>query len=84
MFFKMQERVQKEIMKGVKPVPYNQRVKLSLLLDAPMDTSMSPNAILGYQKTYAQGAAGQGVDTGSAKDVRIANDMQSDVNKLMG
>lgn len=80
---KIQDRVQKEIMSGVKPVPYQQRIKLSLLLQAPMDISISPANILNYQKTFVSPES-QGIDPNNKKEMAVAQSMASDVDKLMG
>lgn len=81
-FFKMQEKIQNEMVKGVKPVPYNQRLKLSLLMDAPMDTSMTPQSILNYQKSFVRPQAQ--IDPSNVKEMKVAEEMASDVQKLMG
>ncbi len=83
LFEKIQERVQKEIISGVKPVPYQQRIKLSLLLQAPMDISVSPQNILNYQKTFLS-PENQGIDPNNKKEMAVAQSMASDVDKLMG
>lgn len=54
----MQQKVQQSVIHGVKPMEYGKRVKLSLLMDAPMDVSMAPESIGYYQKFYAQDASG--------------------------
>lgn len=48
----IQEKVQKAVISGVKPLPYQKRVKLSLLMEAPMDTSLMRESVQGYQKTF--------------------------------
>ncbi len=45
-------KVQEAVVSGVEPLNYGQRVKLSLLMDAPMDTSMTPRAIAYYQQVF--------------------------------
>lgn len=77
----MVSRVQQEVMNGVDPIPYSQRIKLSLLMDAPMDDSVTPQAVQQFQANYA--APDDAIDKGNAKDVKIAEDTKSDVQKLM-
>lgn len=79
---KIQQKVQGQVLKGVKPISYQHRIKLSLLMDAPMDSSMTGQAILDFQKSYV--APQQNVDMSSIKDVHVAKEMASDVQKLMG
>ena len=49
----IQMKVQDAVINGVEPLPYKERAKLSLLLDAPMDTSMTGRAVAYYQEAYA-------------------------------
>lgn len=52
--FKMiQQKVQEAVVSGVDPLPYTERVKLSLLVDAPLDTSLDAAAITYYQGAFA-------------------------------
>lgn len=54
---KIYEQIQKRIINYVaekpKNVPYQARLKLSLLMGAPFDASLSPQSIQAYQGTYA-------------------------------
>lgn len=77
----MVNKVQQSVINGVDPIPYAQRVKLSLLMDVPMDSSMTPESVKGFQQNFAE--QDQSIDKSNAKDVKIAEDTYSDVQKLM-
>jgi hypothetical protein len=48
----IRRKVQETAIGGAKPLSYAQRIKLSLLLDQPLDPSLQPEAITGMQATY--------------------------------
>ena len=56
----MQDRVQKAAINETIELTYDQRLKLSLLMDAPMDSSLNNNSIQYFQQTH-QLSAGQNV-----------------------
>jgi len=78
----MKDRMQNQILKGPMVVPYNNRAKLSLIMEAPMDVSFEPKKMLGYQETWSNQE--DMVDETNAAEVNVAGDMASDVEKLMG
>ncbi len=82
MYEQFKNRVIMSAMTGSKPLSYEKRMKLSLLLETPLDVSMSPKSILGYQKTFSMMM--NQIDPNNKKEVRIAQDMASDVQKIMG
>lgn len=45
-------KIQSAVVDGVKPLTYAQRVKLSLLIDAPLDVSLEPRAVAYYQEAH--------------------------------
>jgi len=78
----MKDRMQNQIMKDPMTVPYNNRAKLSLIMEAPMDVSFEPQKMLGYQETWLNQE--DMIDENSAAEVNVAGEMASDVEKLMG
>ncbi len=78
----MKDRMQNHILKNPMVVPYNNRAKLSLIMESPMDVSFEPKKMLGYQETWSQQE--DMVDENSAAEINVAGEMASDVEKLMG
>jgi hypothetical protein len=79
----MQRKVQDAVVSGVEPMAYNQRVKLSLLMDAPMDTSLESRSVAYYQQVFANADQTQEPQPqGQKLKVDIAGDMMSDSDRL--
>lgn len=78
----MKMRMQDTVLKGVKPVSFNTRAKLSMIMEAPMDIAFTPSKMLSYQENWS--GPDETVDEDNQKEVNIAEDMQSDVDKIMG
>lgn len=79
----IQSKVQTAVVSGVKPLAYAQRLKLSLLLDAPMDQSLTPQAINYYQEPYvAQQAAAAEQSTGGGPAVDISKAYMSQADRI--
>jgi hypothetical protein len=74
----VQDKVHDAVLNGVEPVPYQSRVQLSLLMDEPMDQSMTPKSIAEYQATYAPQEEAQG----GGQELNIADTGATDVQKL--
>lgn len=78
----IKNRVIKESMQGIKPISYNKRAKLSMLFETPLDPSQTPQAVWGYQKAFME--QDPTVDPNNKKQVEIAKQTYSDVQRLMG
>ena len=81
----IQLKVQNAVVTGVEPMAYSQRAKLSMLLDVPMDTSLTPQAITYYQEAYvaseeaaAQSAQGEGFKA----TVNFADQVMSQADRI--
>jgi len=59
LYEQMQTRIINHISSNEKTVPYGARLKLSLMMGAPLDPSLSPQSIQAYQSTYAQEEAAE-------------------------
>ncbi len=77
----LKDRIFKEAAKGNKPLDYSGRVKLSLLMDEPLDRTLTGKSILDYQKTFIP--TDEGIDQETAMRMKAAQDSASDVQKLM-
>ena len=53
LFAVMQGRIQEEVAKLPKALPYPTRVALSVMFDVPLDASMAPKMVAGFQQQYA-------------------------------
>lgn len=80
LFSAIQMRVINEVANGVEPIPYQARLKLGLLMDSPMDTSMSRESLAMFQKQFL--IQDQSVDNDMKANVNLSEDMQSDVQRL--
>ena len=79
----MQKRVRDSILKGVKPIPYDARIQLSLLMDEPYDLSLTPESVKKSQAAYAQeNADGSAENPGASFEGNLATPLQSDVETL--
>ena len=54
LFSVMQGRIQEEVAKLPRALPYPTRVALSVMFDVPLDASMSPKMVAGFQSQYGQ------------------------------
>ncbi len=81
-FQQMQTKLIDATTKGIKPIPYNQRTKLSLLFEVPLDTSQTPKSILAYQVAFSQ--PDPTIDPTNKRHVDIAKQATSDIQKLNG
>lgn len=66
---RIQQKVQESIVDGVEPVPYAQRLKLSLLMGAPMDKSVEPGSVQYLQTSFAQNPTGMDEKNGFKVDL---------------
>lgn len=83
LYSSMQDSVFKAAANGeLAALPYNKRIKLSMFMGSPMDTSLQPQNILKFQQSYGQ--QDHSIDPANKKQVNIADSMQSDVQKLSG
>lgn len=71
LYQQIQKRVIQHISENQKTVPYQSRLKLSLLMGAPLDSSLSPQSIQAHQESFAhdqqnaqQGAPGPEIKSG--------------------
>lgn len=84
----MQAKVQEAVVNGAEPVPYKERVKLSLLMDAPMDPSLEKRAIATFQQSFA-GMTEDGEPEGMPAQpqgisVNLADGLASPGQRLLG
>lgn len=81
----IQTRVQSAVVNGVEPMAYAQRVKLSMLLDTPMDVSLTPAAITYYQEAHvaSEAAAAEQASGGEFKAaVNITDGVMSQADRI--
>jgi hypothetical protein len=79
LYTKLQEEAMKLI--GSKPVPYNKRLQLGILLGIPTDESLQPENILGLQQSFGQPMPEQGgvkPTVSGLNSIDTANRMQTD------
>lgn len=79
----IRDKVQDAVVSGVAPLAYGQRAKLSLLLDAPMDTSLTPEAIAYYQEPYVAASEAEGQGGGVKVKVDVADSMLTQADRLL-
>lgn len=74
------ERIQKEAVENPVVIPYNQRIKLSLLIDSPLDISLENESIKYYQSglTERQDAEEQAQEAPFKASVQIADSMMTE------
>lgn len=84
----MRTKVTETVVNGVDPVSYEKRVKLSLLMDAPMDPSLEPGAMSFYQSSFAQieaeDAAEEAKRQSFSAKVDMAESSMTPSQKLLG
>lgn len=81
----IQTKVQDAVVNGVEPLAYSQRAKLSMLLDVPMDTSLTPQAITYYQEAYVateKAAAQQQQGGGFSATVNFADQVMTEADRI--
>jgi hypothetical protein len=81
LYAEIQHRVQRVAMDGeAKPIPYQARIKLSLLMGAPMDTSMNNQAVQQFQMSY--NLPDQSVEPKPGNTVELAKSYETDTQRL--
>lgn len=76
-------KVQEAVVSGVQPLDYGQRVKLSLLMDAPMDTSLEARSIAYYQQVFQNADQTQEPTGGGQKlKVDVAGQLMTESDRL--
>lgn len=87
-FAAMQRKVLETVTNGVEPVPYADRVKLSMLMQTPMDPTMERKAIASYQAAFnAQGEIMGAADpnqTATSANIDLAQSAQTQGQRLLG
>jgi hypothetical protein len=82
LFQNIQGRVMQHFMDNPQTVSYNNRIKLSFLLDMPLDDDLKPENIRAFQKNFAEidEAAAEGQNTGT-KPFNVP-DMQTNLQSV--
>lgn len=91
----IQQKVVTAASDSAKPMPYSDRVKLSMLMEAPLDDTLTPQGIKYFndvanqnfaqeqaQEQQAQGAANQGSSNGYKAQVNLTNQMLTGTQRL--
>lgn len=77
----IQQKVMKHVMDGkAKPMPYQNRLKLSMLMGAPMDSSMTPQAMAFYQNTFQ--IPDQTVDKSQQRSVDLSENAMTETQRI--
>lgn len=76
----IRNKVQEEAMKGVEPVPYEARAKLSLLMGAPMDDTFKSQSVAYFQQSFMDV---EEQDQGVKAQVNVAQNHMTPTQRLL-